>query len=380
MTSKRGPTSGGQQPGSGGPGGGVGWFGEFELQALAADQGELAEAIRDFIADRHGLARHGLGRRMSVHPTTGTTHTVLLEPPTSSGAPLTARIPPGAAGRRAALTESGWAIEKTQTGTRYFTRRFDDLGHAADDTGRAIVDSYLRLYGDRAKGVSWSVRVDPLHPDTAGTVHRVLGAAQEWRVRLGETEHRIVLGTGPRAFMVDGVPHALGPGIKVGPRSVVFNLGGHKASMTWSNVTPTIGANFMRRLRTNRTLGVPLTVLVSVLFGAAAGSGAAAAGAEAMVKGWAVYDLRVNGRSQGSWVRSLGGGNAFEGWVFVRPSEALPHGDWINWPALPEPSAAEVARNRRVGLFLKAMLLVILALFVLGMLFLPGGLLDALPA
>lgn len=180
--------------------------------------------------------------------------------------------------------------------------------------------------------------------------------------------------------MVDGVPHALGPGIKVGPRSVVFNLGGHKASMTWSNVTPTIGANFMRRLRTNRTLGVPLTVLVSVLFGAAAGSGAAAAGAEAMVKGWAVYDLRVNGRSQGSWVRSLGGGNAFEGWVFVRPSEALPHGDWINWPALPEPSAAEVARNRRVGLFLKAMLLVILALFVLGMLFLPGGLLDALPA
>lgn len=359
----------------------VRWFGEFELEAKAASAAELAGAIGDFLRDRHGLARQGLDRTMSVNPQAGRMHSVVLEPPTISWAALTARIPAGSAGRRDALTGIGWAIEKSSTGTRYYTRRFGDADRAPEEAARAIVDAGELLYGDRAKGVRWSIRVDPMRPKTAVTVQRIPGVAQEWRVQLDGTGHQIVLGKGPRAFLVDGVQHSLGGVIHRGPRIAAFDLSGHAASVTATHLSPTVGANLRHRFKKDRTLGLPRTILVSIVAGGAAGSGApAASGVAALVWGWVIYELLVDGHHRGSWVRCLGGEKAWAGWVFVRPGEALPQRDWIGWPALPAPSPREVAGNRRIGMLMKTTLMLILVAFVLGVLFLPGGLLHSAAA
>jgi hypothetical protein len=67
-----------------------------------------------------------------------------------------------------------------------------------------------------------------------------------------------------------------------------------------------------------------------ILGGLGIGAGVAA-GSMDVQWAWAIYDLRVDGNSHGSWVSTVIGNSG--SWVFVEPGEPLPEPDWLDWPA-----------------------------------------------
>ncbi len=170
-----------------------------------------------------------------------------------------------------------------------------------------------------------------------GDARQVTGAAPEWRVQVAGTHRHIVLDKGLRRFSVDGVEHSLGGFVHLGPRRAAFDLGGLDASITATQLAPSMRAQLRRRL-THGLGGVWGAIKTSIHYGAAAGAGAnAASGVEWLVWGWTIYDLRLDGESRGSWVYTNGGEHGHTGWTFVPPGGALPQRDWIDWPTLPAP-------------------------------------------
>lgn len=155
-----------QQPTSDRPHDKVRWFGEFGLQAVAADSNELASAIEDFIRD-YSLARgRREGRRymLNVTPLGGRMHELRVEPSAPDGTTLEATIPVGRpAGRRAPLTTIGWALERASSGTRYYTRRFIVNEAAPTEIVNAVNEANRALYGSRAKDIGWALMVLPLY-------------------------------------------------------------------------------------------------------------------------------------------------------------------------------------------------------------------------
>jgi len=93
-----------------------------------------------------------------------------------------------------------------------------------------------------------------------------------------------------------------------------------------------MGANFKRSLMKGGLRRLPGVILAYIVSGAGVGGGAAAASlVESTVVQWAIYELRVDGESHGSWVSTVIGGSGL--WVFVEPDGALPERDWVDWPA-----------------------------------------------
>ena len=144
----------------------VRWFGEFRSEAVAVDSTELASAFADFIRDYPQARGRREGRRyaLDISPSGVRMHQVSLEATARDGAILEATIPVGLpAGKRAALTSVGWAVERGRSGTRYYTRRFIADDAAPTDIVDAIVDANRTLYGNRAKDVRWSLSVRPMY-------------------------------------------------------------------------------------------------------------------------------------------------------------------------------------------------------------------------
>jgi hypothetical protein len=155
-----------QKPTRDRPRGEVRWFGEFGLEAAAANSSELEWAIEDFLRD-YPLAR---GRResrryiLNMAPLGGRMHAVRLEPSAPDGTTLEATIPIGRpAGRRALLTTIGWALERASSGTRYYTRRFTANDAAPMEIVNAADEANRLLYGSRAKDMRWALMVWPLY-------------------------------------------------------------------------------------------------------------------------------------------------------------------------------------------------------------------------
>lgn len=156
--------------------------------------------------------------------------------------------------------------------------------------------------------------------------------AQEWRIEVAGRQHRVVLGKGPRSFSVDGVQHSLGGFLHRGPRTAGFDLEGHEASITLRLVAPSMGTNFKRSFVKGGLRRLPFTILAYIVGGVGVGGGAAAASAVARtIFQWAIYELRLDGESRGSWVSTVSGDTS--SWVFVRPGGALPERDSVDWPA-----------------------------------------------
>ena len=157
-----------QQPTGDRPYGSVRWFGEFGLQAVAADSNELASAIEDFLRD-YPLARgrrEGLRYMLFMVPMGRRMHAVSVEPSTPDGATLEARIPVGRpVSRRAQLSTIGWALERASSGTRYYTRRFIANRSAPTEIVTAVDEANRALYGSRAKDIRWSLNVSPTYLD-----------------------------------------------------------------------------------------------------------------------------------------------------------------------------------------------------------------------
>jgi hypothetical protein len=144
----------------------VRWFGEFRSEAVAADSTELTSAIADFISDYPPARGRREGRRyaLDMKPFGVRMHQVSVEAAAPDGATLEATIPVGRpAGRRTALTTVGWAVERTSSGTRYYTRRFNANDAAPTDIVKAVDDANRTLYGNRAKNVRWSLSVRPVY-------------------------------------------------------------------------------------------------------------------------------------------------------------------------------------------------------------------------
>lgn len=132
---------------------GVRWFGRFGEKALATNPSELSSGIGDFLRD-HGDARD---RVLQITPMRRQMFSVILEPSPSDGTALAARIPVGPKGRRKSLTSIGWAIERVNSGSPYYTKRFSGRAALAPEVADLIVEAYRLLYGDRATGIGWEL-------------------------------------------------------------------------------------------------------------------------------------------------------------------------------------------------------------------------------
>ena len=152
---------------------------------------------------------------------------------------------------------------------------------------------------------------------------------QSWRVTVAGAPHHIVLLSGGHDFTVDGVLYGLGGTFHRGPRTAAFNLAGHEASVTLRLVAPSFMSSLRRSLR-DSARRLPLILPAWIVGGAGLGGGVAA-GLTNVQWAWAIYELRLDGKSQGSWVSTVVGESG--SWTYVEPDGALPEPDWLNWPA-----------------------------------------------
>ena len=153
---------------------------------------------------------------------------------------------------------------------------------------------------------------------------------QSWLVNVAGRPHRIDLGPGARAFSANGVEHSLGGTFHRGPRTATFQLGDKEASISLRLVAPAFGSTFKRLVRD--AIRNPLVLGTYLLGGEGGGVGA---GLAKVQSAWAIYELRVGGKSRGSWISTVVGD--FESWTFVEPGGALPEPGWLNWPSAREP-------------------------------------------
>lgn len=320
------------------PRGTVGWFGDFDSQAIAADSNELASAIEDFLRD-YPLARgHHQGIRYVLHmePLGRRMHGVRLEPLGPDGATLEATIPVGRpVARRAPLTTIGWPLERASTGTRHYTRRFTASDAAPAEIVNAVDEANRALYGGRAKDIRWSLSVSPMYVD-AQALHRwsfdVDG--QPYVVRLG------VWGAekaGNRTFWSDGNRISLGGPVHIGPRVATFELGGREATMTMRIVAGSMRGAAARSLQGWRRTSwrQRLGILAAFVFGGpGVGGGVVAATAPSGALIWTIYTLRLGDEDMGSWVVKQENYER-ETWTFAPPGALLPDRDWELWPTQP---------------------------------------------
>jgi hypothetical protein len=138
----------------------------------------------------------------------------------------------------------------------------------------------------------------------------------------------VALATGPRSFSIDGVEHSLGGAFHRGPRTAVFDLGGQDASVTLWLVAPAFRSTYRRYLR-KLVRRLPF-ILPAFVFGGAGGGGGMVAGSIDVRWSRAIYELHVNGVSQGSWVSRVTGDSG--SWTFVEAGHPLPEADWLDWP------------------------------------------------
>jgi hypothetical protein len=144
------------------------WFGEFGEQAIANDAGELESVIDDFLRDskpRHyDIGPNSYIRveyNLRIEPRFRRMFSATLEPSPIDGAAVTARIPFGTDKRRAALTDAGWTLERSPSGTYYYNWLFSASAIAPAEIVRVIVAAYRLVYGDRAEQLSWLVHISP---------------------------------------------------------------------------------------------------------------------------------------------------------------------------------------------------------------------------
>jgi hypothetical protein len=142
--------------------------------------------------------------------------------------------------------------------------------------------------------------------------------------------HQIELGPRTNAFSVDGVEHSLGGTFHRGPRAAAFHVADQEASLDLRLVAPAVRPSFKRVFRD--AIRNPLALMTSVLGGEGSG---VAAGLAKVQWAWAIYELRVGGKSEGSWVSTVIGDS--EAWTFVEPGGALPEPGWLNWPSPRKP-------------------------------------------
>lgn len=162
--------------------------------------------------------------------------------------------------------------------------------------------------------------------------------AQAWPIRIAGKRHLVALGKGRLAFSVDGVQHDLGGLFGRGPRRAEFDLDGHAGSITLTLVAPSMSTNFKRLFLRGGLRRLPLAILAYVVGGAGVGGGAFAASASAqIIYQWAIYELRVDGESRGSWVSFVTGNSS--SWKFVEPDGTLPDRHSVDWPVWPSADA-----------------------------------------
>ncbi len=314
----------------------VRWFGEFGLQAVAADSNELASAIEDFIRD-YPLARgrrDGLRYVLQMEPLGRRMHEVKVEPSGADGATLDAAIPVGRpVARRAQLTTLGWGLERASSGTRYYTRRFIANDATPTEIVTAVDEANRALYGSRAKDLRWSLSVAPLRLED--------DAPHRWELGIDGQAHVIRLGNlgtekaGERTFWSDGNRISLGGPVHFGPRVAPFELGGREATMTMRIVVSRIRANVRRSLQAWRgtswrqRLGI---LAAYALGGPGAGGGAVAATATSGALVWTIYTVRLGGEDMGSWVAKQEEYGQ-PTWTFAKPGAPLPDRDSDVWPA-----------------------------------------------
>jgi len=158
-----------------------------------------------------------------------------------------------------------------------------------------------------------------------------------WELTLGDGTTHVVqiakpstwLGAG-RTFTCDGQTYSLGPFIHRGPRRVDFSIGGRPATLTMRTVAPSLRIRAGRAFRAIRS---PMTLL-AFLFGAGAGGGIAAGQVASKALAWVIYELSVDGLSQGAIVGRFVSGSA-ERWHRTKPGEAPPDGTNERWPEPP---------------------------------------------
>lgn len=159
---------------------------------------------------------------------------------------------------------------------------------------------------------------------------------QRWEFELDGARQVVQLGEWgafkgePRVFLSEGVQHSLGGPVHRGPRTAMFDIAGHPASMTMRQVAA--GRATYKRSFGSRLRRLPATILGYILGGARRRGGAAGGAAGSSMLAWAIYELRVDGASRGSWVAKVVAGR-LKSWVYADPGKPLPEPDWPDWPA-----------------------------------------------
>ena len=192
--------------------------------------------------------------------------------------------------------------------------------------------------------------MDPLKRSTAtlGTAH--------WEINLGDNEaHRIDIDaprdTPARVFLVDGIEHSLGGVVHRGPRLAEFSVGGHSGTLVLRVLAPSRRIRFRRSLRVSLRAALRPTILLADLLtdllgvrfvgglgSPTAAAAAAAAGAWSFLL-WSIYELSVDGVSQGAWVATIAG-YGFREWTFVESGGILPDRSMESWPGVsPKPDS-----------------------------------------
>lgn len=142
------------------------WFGEFAEQAIADDARELQLAVDDAIRNRLGPDPYWrIVYHLRIEPRFRRMFsTRLLLSPTDAST-LIVQIPVGTDKRRASLTDGGWTVDRTPSGTKYYSKVLRITEVAAAEVVGVIVEAYKLRYGNRVEGLSWALFVDPMHDE-----------------------------------------------------------------------------------------------------------------------------------------------------------------------------------------------------------------------
>src|SRR5215210_1024502 len=152
--------------------------------------------------------------------------------------------------------------------------------------------------------------------------------SHRWDVELDGSSHVVELGEwttfwgAPIVFRVDGAEHKVGRAIQIGARTARFDLAGHEASLTKRQVAAGVRTTSSRMFK-GGWRRLPAIIAAYALGGSGLGGGAAGAAGAAAMLAWVIYELRVDGASQGSWVVRVEGGTNTS-WSFVEPGGPLP--------------------------------------------------------
>ncbi len=105
------------------------------------------------------------------------------------------------------------------------------------------------------------------------------------------------------------------------------DVGGHRVAMTMTTIRLSYRSAVRRNISGLKWSG-PMSLIGTILGGAALGGGAAAGAQSTLV--WLIYELSVDGEPSGSWVAKTVDGLA-KRWTFVPPGGSLPDSYTRGW-------------------------------------------------